>query len=613
MRLVCLLCLLSCGLLNSQTLSNSSLTGKYFVRHVQFSTGSPGAVTDARSIIGALTFDGKGGYSFTGAQVVGKGTAASYTTSGTYAVNPAGIVTIANPQNPALTVNARLGIEAVVGSSTEAAENTFDLFVAIPAPTILKQNSTTLDSNFFFTDLELNNAAASGIRTSFIATSFDGAGNIPPFSVTGHAADMNAQTVFSQDIPGAAYRVDSDGTGLIRFGDPPNAYLGALLGNALRILLVSQSGNVVLAGNPGAHDILIGVKSIFPPATAASLNGRYWVSGLRLDTTGSALSYTGSSTAIVANRALISGKRVHQSTATTPNPITVTQADAYTIAANGTGTLAAARFGVAAGSTALVSANQNQKLDLYGYEIGFAVAMPPLSGSGVFLNPQGIVNAASNVPAGDAISPGEFIALYGSGLAAAPVVSLPPYPASLGGVTVTIGGLPAPLYAVSATQINCLVPYGVTGPTASITVTNNGVASNTVTVPLANTSPGVFSLDQSGTAAGAILKADNTPVTSIFPAHRGDVVQMYLGGLGALSTPVPDGRGATAADSVAATVKVLVNGLESPQVSYAGLSSLPGLYQINFQVPPGLTATGALPVTVRTPEATHTQVTIAIQ
>src|SRR4051794_28074533 len=81
-----------------QTLSNATLRGGYFARHVQFTTDAANNVTDARSIIGTLTFDGSGLYSFTGRQVIGTGLSASYSTSGAYSVNPGGIVSLANPQ-----------------------------------------------------------------------------------------------------------------------------------------------------------------------------------------------------------------------------------------------------------------------------------------------------------------------------------------------------------------------------------------------------------------------------------------------------------------------------------------------------------------------------------
>jgi uncharacterized protein (TIGR03437 family) len=230
-----------------------------------------------------------------------------------------------------------------------------------------------------------------------------------------------------------------------------------------------------------------------------------------------------------------------------------------------------------------------------------------------------VVNAASNAPAGDAISPGEYIAIYGTGLftPANTATALPPYPASLSGVSVSINGSAAPIYFVSPGQINCLVPYEVTGATATVTVKFNQTTSNQVTVPVANTSPGIFTQDGTGVSDGAIVHGRDgvTLVNAASPATKGETVVMYLTGLGALTTPVADGSGATAVDNAVTPLEILVAGVPvvSTDVLYAGLSSLPGLYQINFRVPSTLTVSGELPVAIVTPQAFHDEVNIAVQ
>ncbi|HZL55799.1 MAG TPA: hypothetical protein VFC21_01890, partial [Bryobacteraceae bacterium] len=88
---------------------------------------------DQRSILGTIEFDGQGSYILGGDQAIGNAGQHSFSSSGSYSVNPSGEVTLTNPQTPALTVNGRYGQEAIVGSSTEAPGNTFDFFVAIPA------------------------------------------------------------------------------------------------------------------------------------------------------------------------------------------------------------------------------------------------------------------------------------------------------------------------------------------------------------------------------------------------------------------------------------------------------------------------------------------------
>src|SRR5204863_175945 len=90
--------------------------------------------------------------------------------------------------------------------------------------------------------------------------------------------------------------------------------------------------------------------------------------------------------------------------------------------------------------------------------------------------------------------------------------------------TKQIKGKNAPIYFVSPGQINALVPFATTGPTATIVVQNGGANSNTVTAPVAATSPGVYSLDSSGTGSGAILHTDFTLVNDDKPAVAGETV-----------------------------------------------------------------------------------------
>ncbi len=82
-----------------------------------------------------MTFDGIGRYSLNAQQTVGTLNATPLAGSGTYSIGSSGTMTIGNPQRNSLTINARLGTEAIVGSTTESGDNTFDFFIAVPAAT----------------------------------------------------------------------------------------------------------------------------------------------------------------------------------------------------------------------------------------------------------------------------------------------------------------------------------------------------------------------------------------------------------------------------------------------------------------------------------------------
>src|SRR5262245_15217935 len=80
-----------------QVLDNKSINAKYYFRQMSLTTDASGNITDARSLIGPITFDGNGGFSFTGQQVQGTGAPDARTGSGKYSVGPAGYVTLDNP------------------------------------------------------------------------------------------------------------------------------------------------------------------------------------------------------------------------------------------------------------------------------------------------------------------------------------------------------------------------------------------------------------------------------------------------------------------------------------------------------------------------------------
>src|SRR5688500_5946759 len=83
----------------------------------------------------------------------------------------------------------------------------------------------------------------------------------------------------------------------------------------------------------------------------------------------------------------------------------------------------------------------------------FAAAQPMVSA---------VLNEASY---GAAVSPGCWVTIFGSNLAtaAASATGVPP-PRMVGGVAVSVGGLPASLLHVSPNQINALIPFEVTIP-----------------------------------------------------------------------------------------------------------------------------------------------------
>ncbi len=242
---------------------------------------------------------------------------------------------------------------------------------------------------------------------------------------------------------------------------------------------------------------------------------------------------------------------------------------------------------------------------------------PAFSGSGVYLNPIGIVNAASYQPITASLAPGELITLFGANLSSVTMFMQggQAFPATLGGVSVSIDGLPCPIYYVSPTQLSVIVPYAVASNQtglANIQVTNNQVPSNVVQMYLTDAAPGAFSLGiptlltQSGEPsvdgigyAAALHAATYQVITPTNPAQPGEYISVYLTGLGTVTPTITDGALGPSSPPLsvadlngAGILSVYFNDYTSGSIGntgtiqFAGLApGLAGLYQINVQVP----------------------------
>jgi uncharacterized protein (TIGR03437 family) len=158
-------------------------------------------------------------------------------------------------------------------------------------------------------------------------------------------------------------------------------------------------------------------------------------------------------------------------------------------------------------------------------------------------------------------------------------------------VSLTVNGVAAPIYSVAGSSgiVNAVVPFEVTGSTATIVVKVNGTNSNPVTVPLAPTSPGIFSLTELGFGDAAIRHLDGTVVNAASPASRGEIVSVYMTGLGATSPVVGNGQAAGSGSNlsyVVAPLNVYVGGQLVTNLVFAGLTpTVSSLYQLNIQIP----------------------------
>jgi uncharacterized protein (TIGR03437 family) len=214
-----------------------------------------------------------------------------------------------------------------------------------------------------------------------------------------------------------------------------------------------------------------------------------------------------------------------------------------------------------------------------------------------------IVNAASQRP--DALSPGEFITVFGMGIGAGPTTfTLDPtrhLPTSLNSAQLLINGKPAPLLYTSAGQVNAIVPYevGASG-TATIQVVSNGLPSATWSTPVAPTTPGIFTTG-GGVGQAAALNQDGSLNSGSNPAGAGTVVTLFATGCGQTAPAGITGSLAPLAPSrTVLPVTVTIGGIDAP-VQYSGSApgEVAGLIQINAVVPPGVTPGPAVPVVIK--------------
>jgi uncharacterized protein (TIGR03437 family) len=228
------------------------------------------------------------------------------------------------------------------------------------------------------------------------------------------------------------------------------------------------------------------------------------------------------------------------------------------------------------------------------------------------INAGGVVNAASLTAK---VAPGSLGSIFGSNLAASNASAGSPLTTSLGGTSVTIGGYAAPLLYVSATQINCQVPFEVpAGSAADVIVTNTGQASNTVSVTVGDYAVGVFTYARTSSAADPIVThTNNQLVTPANPALPNEALIVYATGIGKLTDRPSTGAAASSLPLASSwdEPSVSVGGLPA-QVLFAGLApGFVGLAQFNIQLPARVPA-GNLAMVIESPSDSSRSVNLAV-
>jgi uncharacterized protein (TIGR03437 family) len=197
------------------------------------------------------------------------------------------------------------------------------------------------------------------------------------------------------------------------------------------------------------------------------------------------------------------------------------------------------------------------------------------------------------------ISPGAWVAIFGIYFAKGDPVTWTPQPGqpiatTLGGVTVSIDGIPAVISYASSTLVNVLVPGGVRVGSVPVSI-SNGTNSETVLLDSTPFLPAIYSNPGPATSplrlyvtavdpfTGELLGTASADPRVVRAVHPGDTIDLFALGLGPTTPKFPTDVDFSDAFSLASDLTVMLGGSSLPP-AFAALVS-PGLYQVRLVVP----------------------------
>ena len=281
------------------------------------------------------------------------------------------------------------------------------------------------------------------------------------------------------------------------------------------------------------------------------------------------------------------------------------ETDATIMLGNGDGTFQPDIHVPAAVSPAAVlvtDLNADKRPDLIAGLGGFS------SGVAVFLNiSMNNLNGASFLSG--PLAPDSFATAFGAGLAAAAQMAGLPYPAALGGTTVTIADSAgaqqsAQISYVSPSQVNYIVPHGTALGPATVTVAVDNIAISSAPATIGTIDPGLFLFSGTNLVAANVLRvhADNSEtVDNVYTINAsGALVPAPID-----LSPATDqvflvlyGTGWRAHSAASNSVAVTAGGVSLP-LYYAGAQpQYPGLDQIDVLLPQSLAGKGDVVIQV---------------
>lgn len=216
-----------------------------------------------------------------------------------------------------------------------------------------------------------------------------------------------------------------------------------------------------------------------------------------------------------------------------------------------------------------------------------------LSGNAPSIAPPQITSVVSGASfLGDAVSPGEVVAIFGTNLGASALTGQQTdakgrVSTSLAGTQVLFDGIAAPLTYASSTQVGAVAPFEISGSSTKVQVVYQGQTSDPLTVPVVSAAPSLFSMDGNGGGPG-VNNQDGTENTWYNPAAPGSVVTFYATGGGRTIPASVDGvlTSGPPYPVPLLPVAVLIDGQEAA-VQYAGAApgKVAGILQVKARIP----------------------------
>ena len=577
------------------TLSAGSLQGNYsFVLHtVETSVALGFSFTSA---FGTITFDGIGGAAVQGA-INRSNDLQQLNASGTYSLDSRGLLQLSIPNVLAASSGSvSFDLNTLLATNVEgpnALSHEVLLAARWPAQPI---SPGSLAGRYFLVQQTITATGPTPqLENSFGTITFDGAGSYTLEETANRAGSAAPRST------SGTYQVTGPGTVALTLGFLPGAVsLAFAPGSAFGV------GTSLSESSRGVHNLFVLTKADAAGLANAALGGAYQFAAIGVE--------VGAGFSTSMGRALYFGDgRAFYDLRQNRMGVFETAEGNSTVSV---GVSAQTQFGPVPNVAEALQGGLGLSGDGL---IAAAVSDPALHHLLVAIRTPAAPAAASNAASfleATALSPGALFSLFGTNLARqTALASSLPLPRQMGGATVKINGIEAPLLFVSPFQINAQVPFEVSPGTAEITTALDGAAGSSLSVPVSAAGPGIFTRSLDGQGPGIFLHgSDFSLVTESRPARRGEVILIYGTGFGGVVPSVSSGAAAPADPlaNVIGAVNVRIGGRDG-EVDFAGLApGFAGLYQLNVRIPPDTSPASNVPVVVTVAGVQSNSVTIPV-